>query len=390
MKKQNTVARFLLLLLITVSTISKAQITISAGNFPFVAKVQYQLADSATIPSLNTSVNSFWDLGSTQKRGGFETRYYQEISSNPIFPTANEKNKEVVIFGPLSFYQNVYAEKSTAGYVSLGIGYEQQKVGLGFLSGNNNDTVEIIDQTYVFDVPFTELSFPLTMGTNWVAATKAATKMRFTIALVGYNKTPAQLISYFHSSHNVISHGTCRIPAKGSTSKTLPVLMLKTETIRVDSFYIDGMPANIFLLASLGITQGDTIHSYEYHFFRENGGMQRLATIKFEDNSYTTVKSASYSSEFDVLSVGDLSIQQGVLVYPNPVVNNSFTVQLNSATSPPVFTVSDVSGKVLKTTVNTTGNGIYTVQLPANTAKSVYFLNVNSNTKTTLIKLLVK
>lgn len=371
-------------------TSSIAQITLSTANFPFVAKVQYQPADSSTVPAVNTSANSFWDLGSIKKRGGFETFFYEEITNNAVFPSATEKSQELVLFGPLAFYQNVYAEKSATGYTSLGIGYEQQKEGIGSLSGNNSDTVEVIDQTYVFGNPFMELSFPLTSGTKWVAATKAETDMLFTIALVGYNKTPAKLINYFNSNHDVISHGTCRVPAKGSPGQTLPVLMLKTESTRVDSFFIDGMPANPFLLGALGITQGDTLRTYEYRFFRENAGLQELASIQFEDNSYTTVKSARYSSEFDVLSVGDININQGVLVYPNPVVNNSFTVQLDNTASTSAFTVNDIAGKTIKPTVNRIGDGAYQVQLPNNIAKGVYFLTVTNNTKTTSIKLLVK
>jgi uncharacterized membrane protein YkgB len=390
MKKQITSLSFLISLLLLISGEGVAQITLSTANFPFVAKAQYQLSDSSTVPALNTSANSFWDLGSVQKKGDFENFFYEEISNNSVFPTATEKSKELVTFGPLSYYQNVYAEKNATGYISLGIGYEQQKKGIGFLSGNNSDTVEVIDQTYVFGTPFTELSFPLTTGTKWAAATKAETNMLFTIALVGYNKTPAQLINYFNSNHDVVSHGTCRIPAKGSPGQTLPVLMLKTETVRVDSFYIDGMPANPFLLGSLGITQGDTIRTYEYRFFRENAGMQALARVVYEDDSYTTVKSASYSSEFDVLSVGDLSINQGILVYPNPIANNSFTVQLNSVKRAPLFSITDVTGKAVKPIVNTVDNSNYQIQLPANTAKGVYFLTVTNNTKTTPIKLLVK
>jgi hypothetical protein len=391
MIKQITSIGFSLILLLLISTSSIAQITITNANFPFVEKVRYQPVDSSTVPGLNTSANSFWDLGSIQQKGVFEIVYYEEISNHPVFTTATEKSKGLEAFGPLAFYQNVYAEKSNTGYVAMGIGYEQQKKGIGFLSGNNSDTIEVIEQTFVFDNPYTEVAFPLTSGTKWATSTKAETDMLFTIAIVGYNKTPAQLVNYFTADNEVISHGTCRVPAKGNPGQTFSVLMLKTEEERIDSFFIDGMPANPFLLAALNINQGDTLRTYEYRFFRENGGMQELARIEFEDNSYTTVKSAEYSAEFDVLSVGDISLQQGIMVYPNPIVNNSFFVQLNTTDETPVFTVKDMAGKTIKgLTVSTTSNKGYNISLPNNIAKGIYFLSVVHNTKTSVIKLLVK
>lgn len=384
MKKQLLTLCFILFSV----TAAFAQPTITAANFPFAAKVQYQRADSSTVPGLTTTNSSFWDLGSIQKKGGYETFYYEQVSNDPVFTTANEKSQEIVTFGPLEFNQNVYAEKSTAGYVSLGIGYERQIQGIGNLSGNNGDSVEIIAQKYVFGVPFTDVSFPLTTSTKWVAATKAVTDMRFTVTLAGYNRTPAQLINYFTADNEVLAHGTCRVPAKGSPGQTFPVLMVKVENVRIDSFYIDGMPANPFILAAIGVSQGDTVRSYEYHFYRENAGLQQLAKIEFEDNSYTTVKGAQYSSEFDVLSVGDLSINNGVLVYPNPILNNTFTVRTTTKSAD--FSVTNITGQRIKASVEVGGNDTYQITLPENLAKGVYFLHTPNNTKNAAIKLLVK
>lgn len=388
MKKQ------LLTLCIILSSIATtfAQPNITAANFPFMAKVQYQRADSTTVPGLNTTNSSFWDLGSIQKKGGFETFYYEQISNDPVFTTANEKSKEIVTFGPLGFYQNVYAQKSAAGYTSLGIGYERQIKGIGNLSGNNGDSVEIIDQKYVFGVPYTEVSFPLTSGTKWLAATKAITDMRFTVALAGYNKTPAQLINYFTADNEVLAHGTCRVPAKGAPGQTLPVLMVKVESVRVDSFYIDGQPANPFVLAAIGVNQGDTLRTYEYHFYRENAGLQLLAKIEFEDDSYTTVKGAQYSSEFDVVNIiGPTFFVKAVTAYPNPTVNNRFTISFPDTENYPEFTITDILGKRVEA-ANIDFFDPYQchVNLPANTAKGVYFLHFDDNTKNPPIKLLVK
>lgn len=382
--------KHLLLSFIAVASITFAfaQPTITVANFPFVEKVRYQPADSSTVPGFDTTANSFWDLGSIQKKGAIEIDYYTQISNHPVFTTANEVSDVAASFGPLTFRQNVYAEKSASGYISQGIGYEQQKKGIGFLSGNNNDTIEVIQQTFPFVLPYTEVSFPLTTNTKWVTATRAETDMLFTIALVGYNKTPAKLVNYFTANHEVISHGTCRVPAKGSPGQTFDALLVKSELLRVDSFYIDGQQPNPFLLAAIDIDQADTTITYQYSIYRENGGLQKLAEIDFEDNSYTTIDNARYSAEFDVVSVGELSISNNLVVYPNPVTQNAFTVYTTAKN--PKFTVTDMAGKAIAIETEVLGTNNYKIKLPQQLSKGIYFLQSADNTKNATIKLLVK
>lgn len=384
-----------LLLLYTFIFCSEAatwsQITITSADFPFVAKEHYQLADSSSVPAVSTNANAFWDLGSLQKMGtNYNETYHFEISNDAVFTTATEKGEGQVFFGPLPVKQNIYAEKSASGFTSLGIGYEKQTMGIGQLSGTATDSVTFPTQTYTFSSPFKEYTFPLTLNTQWASNTKAITDVLLTITFVGFNNTPAQLVSYFSADNEVVGYGTCRVPAKGAPGQTYDVLLLKTESYRVDSFYINGSPANPFLLNAMGLNQGDTLRSYLYRFLRADGGLQQMAVISFEDDSYTTVKSAEYSREFDVVSVGKVTLNSGVLVYPNPVTENAFTVHFDSEIKSPKFALTDITGKNIPVSVSFSGAGNYTLQMPASTAKGVYFLKVNHDTKNTCIKLLVK
>ncbi len=368
-----------------------AQPNITTTNFPFIERALYQPVDSSTVAGFGTSISTFWDFGSTQQLGTQRAINFSQVSNHPVFTTATEKTEAITLFGPLPIKQNIYRQKNSAGYYSLGIGYEKQKIGLGFLSGSNTDSITFPSQTHVFNFPYAEFTFPLTTNTQWAAASLARTNFTIDLALLGFDNTPCYFLNFFNASHQAISYGTCQVPAKGNQSPIQNVLLVKTEQIRVDSFYIDNMPANAFLLGSLGLNQGDTIRTYQYRFLRENSGAQEMAIISFEDDSYTTVKSAEYSAEFDVLSVGDIQINNGILVYPNPVANTTFTIYIEKPfASTPVFTLTDMVGKTIPFNLQQTNNGQYTVGVEDKATKGIYFLHIGNDTKTTTIKLLFK
>jgi hypothetical protein len=368
----------------------QAQITITQNNFPYIERAIYQNADSSTVPGLSTIGGSFWDLGSIQKFGNIRGVTYTEVNNHPIFTAATEVSEAWQLFGPLPIAQQIYRQKSAAGYSSLGIGYQEQKIGLGFLSGNNPDTITFPTQTYTFSAPYQEFKFPLTVSTQWSAATFAHTDFILDLFLFGYKHSPCALNNYFTARHEVIAYGTSRVPAKGAPGNTLPVLLIKSELTRVDSFYIDNQPADPFLLGALGVGQGDTMRTYQYRIVRENAGMQELAIIEFEDDTYSTIKNAEYSAEFDALSVGNINIVNGVTVYPNPSAGNQFTITLPEDMKSATFKIFDAGGKQAQATVYAQSNTNYVLTPTQQLAAGIYMLQVQTDTKTAIIKLIVK
>lgn len=371
------------------ATLTKAQISLTPSNFPTIPSATYQYADSGTVPALNTTTGSLWDLGSVQKRGGRRQVTYTPVSNHPVFTAATERSEEWAYFGPLPVRQQIYLQKTNSGIDALGIGYEKQTISLGFITGLNTDSVTFPTQTYAFALPYTEISFPLQNTKSWIAQSKAHTTFNMNISLLGFNNTPCYFDNYFDASHEVISYGTCRVPSKGQPGTTYDALLLKSETLRVDSFYISGLPADPFLLAAMGVTQGDSVHTYQYRVFRENAGMQQLAIIEFEDDSYTTVKRAEYSAEFDMVSIGDIVIDNGLMVYPNPVVGNTVYVQVPDGFGDASFTITDINGRTIPAQAQNTGAG-YTLTTNNPLATGVYQLTAQGTTNTTTIKLVVK
>jgi hypothetical protein len=386
MKKLFTI---FVLLSLTINVL-RAQITITQSNFPYVERAIYQNADSATVPGFSTINTSLWDLGSIQKLGDVRGVTYTQINNHAVFATATEVSQAWQLFGPLPIAQQIFRQKTASGYSSLGIGYQEQKIGLGFLSGNNPDTITFPTQTYSFSAPYQEFKFPLTEGTQWSAATFSHTDFFLDLFLFGYNHSPCALNNYFAAQHEAIAYGTCRVPAKGAPGNTFPVLLLKSALTRVDSFYIDNAPADPFLLGALGVTQGDTIRTYQYRILRENGGTQELAIIEFEDDSYSTVKKAEYSAEFDALSVGNITIEKAVTVYPNPSNGSRFTVTLPQDMQGATFIITDAGGKQTQATVYQQSSTQYALTPAQQLAAGIYLLQIQTNTKTAIIKLIVK
>lgn len=371
------------------ATLTTAQISLTPSNFPSIPSATYQYADSGTVPALNTATGSLWDLGSVQKRGGRRQVTYTPISNHPVFAAANERSEEWAYFGPLPVRQQIYLQKTNSGIDALGIGYEKQTISLSFITGQTTDSVTFPAQTHPFALPYTQISFPLQHTKTWIAQAKAHTEFTMNIALLGFNNTPCYFDNYFDASHEVISHGTCRVPSKGQPGTTYDALLLKSETLRVDSFYISGLPADPFLLAAMGINQGDSLRTYQYRIFRENAGMQQLAIIEFEDDTYTTVKRAEYSAEFDMVSIGDIVINNGLMVYPNPANGNTIYIQVPDGFGDVKFILTDVNGRTIPVQAQTTGAG-YTLTANNPLAAGVYQLMAQGTTNTATIKLIVK
>lgn len=368
-----------------------AQPTITNANFPFIDRAIYQPIDtSVSFSKLDTAAASIWEMSSVSPLGVPRIVYYSTVNNHPVFSAATEKAEATVYFGPLPVQQYIYRQKSSAGYHSLGIGYETQKIGLGFLSGTNTDSVTFFAQNYSFANPYTELSFPLTLNTQWVAAAKARTEFFLTLSFVGFNNAPCYFINYFNAKHKAISYGQCKVPAKGGASPLQNILMLKSETTRVDSFYITNAPANPFLLAGLGVNQGDTLRTYQYRFLREGSGAQELAVFYFADSTYSYITAAEYSAEFDVASVGNYTLGQGYFAFPNPTTNGSFNVHLEKPfIAEPVFTLYNTAGQNIPVQAQQVSPNQYTINT-TNTPTGVYFLYINGYTKTAPIKLVIK
>lgn len=376
-----------------ISGLLNAQVTISFQDFPFVQETIYQPADTNGIMQLlHVGKGGHFDFANLKSKGGLQVVKYENGAQHPFFIASTERSLQKVPFGPLWVNRLTYYGKNASGYIAEGIEYERQKYGLGFISGDNTDSITFPEQRAKFPFVYREIQLPLAWKTNWAMKTpnKIRTDFVLDISSASYTNTPCYIVHAYTKKDTVISYGTCDIPAKqGTGSVTYSTLVLRSEIIRVDSFYINNQPANNFLLGALGLNQSDTVRTYMYRFIRPGGGMYSLANIYFTDGTYTKVLGAEYSTQLLRLGTENISAESAE-IYPNPYNQGPFTVKLQGHDETVVFLLYDVTGKQVLLKAEKMDANTYQLTPANKMSGGIYTLQLATKTKTTFARLVVQ
>lgn len=96
------------------------------------------------------------------------------------------------------------------------------------------------------------------------------TVFTLTLGAYGYNNAPCLQKQYMITNDLVSGNGTIKVPSTNTPNDAFEAVQLKRHIMLVDSFFVQGQPADPALLAAFGLMQGQTFHSYDYYFYREN------------------------------------------------------------------------------------------------------------------------
>jgi len=358
---KRTTAAFLLSILvfsIAVSRVALAQtaITLTAANTPLKAGAMTELIfDTTKLAVPSKGANQTWNYGSTALQTSFADQIFpstdKAFTSAAVFDTIGE---DVLVSSGSESYGIPYDEvfdMGTSSIVEPGISVPANGYNIDEISGGTNDSLWVPAQDAMFSTPVNYLAFPATMGSTWSTANATRTiDMQVRVAalalLYGTGKIDFKKISSFSITDTVIGWGNLTVPSMSGSGATTPVLMVKMNEVRVDSFYLNGSIAPAIILSEFHLKQ-DTVSSYYSYAFYAQGSFAPLLKIYYSGPNYTVPMSAeSYQSTS--AGVAEPSQAQGIQIYPNPA-----TSSLSIANSSGPFTIIDPLGRSYDVRQNT-------------------------------------
>jgi hypothetical protein len=370
------------LLLITSCSLAlsaQAQITLDQSNAPTTVSgidTLFNANIDNTVPSVAAATNARWDFSRVTYNAG---KQYNKYTAASGFPSAQYSNEIEYELEPGTKYKShLMFAVGAQGIVNYGEQLKRQ----AFNIGGPNDSLIVLPQNVTFTSPQTILPYPATMGTKWQASFSGTTDMIIKYPAFALND-PAQRKVIYTTNNEVVGWGLIWVAMKdGRSCGSTPVLQVQTSLKTIDSFYLNGKPADPFLLSQFDLKQGEVREVFQRNFYRA-GEVTPIVSITFTDKNFTTVQDINIHRQRlkDPTSVKDVIAAAGVSLYPNPakdVVSVSFK---NAQSGNVQYEIVNMSGqKVANGSFDAkAGQSAYSINLPSDIATGIYFMNLNKN-----------
>lgn len=367
----------------TLAQSANAQITLSSSNAPSVATCAMQdslaqLQIASSIPDFSAASNATWDL--TSMVDSFPYHTFNATYSGADFPSATFNLPVRYSFAALSYLADKYYDVTPTGVVAYGEHTDRQALAIAALTGASTDSLVFPDQVIPYTPDRLQLQYPSTMGTTWTVNCNFTTAFELTVAAYSLSSTPGERRSNVSVENTVVGWGKMRLLNKdGDTTGYMDVLQLKQAYTTTDSFFLGGAPAPTALLTAFGLTQGQVKRTFDCRFQRA-GEYTPLALVVYTDSTLSTPASVAVHRQRLTMpgTTGLHDMHPGQLhVFPNPVTNNSFFVQLPGAAAGDVsYSLYDLTGQQVATGIVPSGGWVSTDKaLPAAT----YLLRVQAS-----------
>ncbi|WP_151087260.1 T9SS type A sorting domain-containing protein [Hymenobacter baengnokdamensis] len=350
-----TILPLLTLLATGLSAAAQTPITLTQSNFPALPTT-VELYNSASITGVTppmTGANQTWNYTGLTATGQTSDTY-NAPAATPAFAGTTRTYNYTLSLGAYPVRGTSSQALTPTGLNYLGYSIPLQRFGLSAVTGSPTDSLVVPAQSVPVGV--TIMKFPTTVGTVNKYFYRTGTSGLLTVGLVALNKTPLRLVQRIANTDSVAGYGTLRVPTAGGPAAN-SVLLVRTRTIEVDSFYLAGQPAPAILLGALGVQQGAVTTSYYDSFYRA-GSSQPEAGFTYTSASYQTLQSAFYSRETTLLATRPslAAAIGGLTAYPNPLAQGPLMLLAgNGSRAAVALTVRDVLGRQLLTGSGTLG-----------------------------------
>ena len=382
--------KVLLLSFLGMASIAHGQITLTQSTLgswttATVPDTVGLVSNISSLPSLAPSAMGSWDLSAATYQPTVSLYYIQPFS-DPAFTGANYNDRLKYIFSGGFTYSTVAARQKAGGGIKwIGDKIETRIASsLAGLTGNTLDSLIFPAQNMIFSTPYTLLNFPAAFGSTWANSYSFDLNFNITATIASYNNAPGIRRVVTTVTDTVKGWGMARVKnLQGAVSQYMNVLVVKHIERQADSFYVNGAPAPVSLLAPFGLSQNDTLQKGQYLFYRE-GDVNPLITVDFKTGSDFNLDSINRVQvhvarlPFPTVVSG---ISQGheLAVYPNPSSNGVFNLSLTGATKDASYQVVSLSGALVAE--GTLSEGMNKVCLPSNSASGMYVMMLSERGK---------
>ncbi|WP_207890958.1 hypothetical protein [Hymenobacter edaphi] len=345
------------LALLTLPALAQSPITLTQATFPASAATVERYQDAALPAGLGaptTGANQAWDYRGLTPSGAAYNLLNLSVPPSPAFAGAQWTRANSSTVGNLSYVLTTYFNLAATGRMALGRSIIRQPFSLAARTGGANDSIVVSRQNVPYGGPggIADFPLPLTAGSRSQQSFRVGVTGTLTVAAAGLTRAPFRLVQRYTYVDSVAGWGTLRIPAAGrpAGSDPLPVLLVRSRTIRQDSVYLNGQPAPATLLAAFGMTQGRVTTFFLDHFWR-TGSAQPLLELFYPNRQYATPSFADYSTESNLLAAqASSALAAQWQAWPNPLTAGQplrLALPGAQAAQPVLLTVADALGRVV-------------------------------------------
>jgi hypothetical protein len=309
-------------------TMAQTPLVLTQSNYLVPANAQQpsQEASPAGVALPLRGANRSWNYGSLTPRSGSSPSTLQYTAgTNAALPGSSRYYTARISFGSaFTLMSNQYEALDATGHYKVGFEVPRQQYSIGSATFNPNDSISFARQTQAYAARSANLVFPATYNQRFTNAFyRTTTNYRLKVAAFGLNNVPGQYVQRVTPvADSVVGWGTLRIPTASGASNPVRVLLVRQQSMQVDSIYLGGAPAPTPLLAAFGFTQGQISEGIAWRFYRENSS-QPVLTI-YQSPSSGQINGVVYSLEANI-GLGTRAAQAGRLAHlavaPQPLAD---------------------------------------------------------------------
>lgn len=276
---------------------SNAQPTLKNSNYPVPAGyLDVDYVKSGLIEEPQGGANQVWDYSDISAGNRRETQYH-DATNDQDFNNAHIYWRRNSAFQDFSFPYDAYEQVDETGHYQVGVRIIDTSYPITAITGGANDVLRFPPTIRLQEGQNFYLKFPMTYQSKWESNFVNYTDFELTVEAFGLNQVPGYNKSIITGTREVVGYGDIIIPMEdGTPSPPIEVLLIKSFTTAVDSFFLGGQPAPPALLAAFGLTQGSVSNSEEepYYSFYSPDFDNAVMALDFQDEFYLYRPSAAH------------------------------------------------------------------------------------------------
>jgi hypothetical protein len=383
------IATLLLFCCLTFLAFSQTPFTITSSNFPVFSLQLFARTSTPVGTNLTLGANGNWDLSANQGAALATSPYtletdpfYTSVGVNVYIDDYKALNASLgyEIFYEYDFNFTAVEEK--------GIYLNEQRYGLGGLTGNSNDSLIFPFQGAVYPSGRKLMTFPTSYQSGWRSQSRRVVDFNLSVAAAGLSNTPFKHVFTVFRSDTIIAWGKMRVYANGAPSIVYDVLIDKSTQYAIDSFFVGGQPAPPALLAPFGMAQGQqTSLNNRIVAFRQ-GISTPLVNLAYGANNFTAA--ANLFTNIDNVTTTsvneDMQANFATILFPNPSHTGAINLQImGDVPGISTYGVTDLQGRTVQSGKAEMNGGTLTIQMSSSLPNGMYILQVLDDKKQTMV-----
>jgi len=309
-------------------SLEKNNVPLSAGPF------HYAVGNPKNTSLPKNGKNISWDYSGLLKDTGF-SESYQFVFHNPFSQSKlalTDTGIHEFLTSSNFFSGTDFFDEDSNGFYFSGASVAEQGLSLKNYFNNSADSIYIPEQDDSLRLDL--INFPSIFGKGHHEKTIKSLFFFWTVKSANMDSAISFKTTYYSVSDTVTGWGTLRVPVAGKKSIAYTVLLIQRKVVTIDSYFVNGSPANKFFLIAFGMVQGQSIVDCNEYFYR-TGHQEPLLAIGFgTDTSYSAPLSVSWSTDSITQQAGINTNDPDNInfsLYPNPVNANQVNWSLAKA-----------------------------------------------------------